>query len=106
MKYLFGINPTAPMAASDWAALPAAGVTTLSGSSYLTLTYRQNPLETGLTVSVQTSPDLQTWQTVTFNFTLNTGTDPATGDPLIEDQVLVSPPGASKEFIRLSVTDP
>lgn len=106
LKYLCDINPAAPMSASDWAALPAAGLTTLSGSSYLTLTYRQNPLETGLTINVQTSSDLQTWQTVAPNYTLNAGTDAATGDPLTKIEVLVNPPGASKQFIRLNVTAP
>jgi lysophospholipase L1-like esterase len=105
LKYLFDINPAAPMSASDLAALPSMGMTTLSGSSYLTLSYRQNPSETGLTVNVQISPDLHTWQTVTPNFTLNTGTDPATGDPLIQVQVLLAP-GTSQEFLRLNVTGP
>jgi hypothetical protein len=105
-KYLFDINPAVPMKASDWAALPSAGMTTVGGSPYLTLTYRQNPSETGLTVNVQTSSDLKSWQTVIPANTLNMGTDSATGDPLIQDQVLVSPQGASKEFIRLNVIEP
>jgi hypothetical protein len=106
LKYLCDINPTVPMKASDWAALPAPGVTTLGGTSYLTLTYRGSLLETGLTVNPQTSADLQTWQTVTPSHIFNSGTDPATGDPLIQLQVLVNPVGASKEFIRLNVTGP
>lgn len=104
LKYLFDINPTAPMTASDRNALPVVGMTTISGSSYLTLTYRQNATQAGLTISVQTSTDLNTWTTVTPDNTVNVGTDSATGDPLIQVQVKVNPTGAPKEFIRLNVT--
>lgn len=106
LKYVFDINPTIPMGASDLAALPVGGLTSLGGSSYLTLTSRRNPFYSGITINVQTSSDLQTWQTVTPNQTVNEGTDPATGDPLIQVQVLVNPQSASKEFIRLNVTAP
>ncbi len=44
------------MSASDRAALPAVGTTTIGGTDYLTMTYRQNYAITGITVSVQTSP--------------------------------------------------
>lgn len=102
LKYLFDINPAVPMTASDRAALPQGGMSTIGGTSYLTLTYRQNALAPDLTVQVQTSSDLQTWQTVTPDFTTTLGSDPATGDPII--QVAVKASGATQEFIRLNVT--
>lgn len=103
LKYLFNINPSVPMSAADRAALPAVGMTTISGSSYITLTYRQYLGETGLTINVQTSTDMNTWTTVTPDHTVNVGTDPVTNDPLIQVQVKVSPTGAPQEFIRLNV---
>jgi hypothetical protein len=86
--------------------MPAAGRATLGGSTYLTLTYRQSLLATGLTINTQTCTDLKSWQTVTPNQILTTGTDAATGDPLIQIQVLVNPASASKEFVRLNVIGP
>lgn len=111
LKYLFDINPTQAMNVTDRAALPTVGVSVLTippattPATYLTLTYRQSPTETGITVYVQTSPDLQTWQTITPDRIQNVGTDTVTGDPLIQAQVKASQPSA-KEFIRLNVTMP
>ena len=105
LKYLFDLNPTVSMSATDRAALPAPAKTTIGGSQYLTLTYRQNAAMTGITVNVQTSPDLKTWTTVTPDFTNNLGSDPTIpGDSDI--QVEVNTAGANKKFIRLSVTMP
>jgi beta-glucanase (GH16 family) len=104
LKYLCDINPVVPMTASTWAALPAGEMTTISGSSYLTLTCRESQWLTGITLNLQTSPDLHTWKTVTPSSIVTTGTDAATGDSLIQFQVPVTPKGAAKEFIRLNVT--
>lgn len=104
LKYLFDINPTTPMSAADRAALPVVGTTTYLETPCLTLTYRQNPLVSGLTVNVQTSSNLQTWQTVTPTFTQSAGVDSGTGDPLVEVGVSVTNP--TKQFIRLNVTSP
>jgi hypothetical protein len=105
LRYLFDINPTVPMSAADRAELPTVGTTTIGNTQYLTLTYRQYALETGITVNVQTSPDLQTWTTVTPGLSQQIGTDQATGDPIMEVGVTV-PTNATKQFIRLDVTDP
>ena len=78
--------------------------TTTPGTTYLTLTYRQFAGVTGITVQVQTSTDLQNWTTVTPNISHQVGTDPATGDPIIEDEVNTN--GVASEFIRLNVTSP
>ena len=57
-----------------------------------------------MTINVQTSPDLITWTTVTPSNTLTLGTDPTTGDPLVEVEVLTQ--GAPKDFIRLNLVVP
>ena len=113
-KYLYDINPSVPMSAADRAALPVTDVTTSGGKSYLTLTYRQNPLVTGITVNVQTSPDLQTWTTLTQTQTpppttstyivQQVSTDSDTGDPMMQVQIPVSSEG--RQFIRLNITSP
>ena len=105
IKYLCDINPTTQMSASDRASLPTVGsdTTTTPGSTYLTITNRQFALQTGLTINVQTSTDLQNWTTVTPDFTKQTGTDSGTGDPIMQNEVKVI---GSKLFIRLYVTHP
>lgn len=105
LKYLYDINPTHAMTTADKTALPVVGLTTSSGTSYLTLTYRQNANITGVTVNVQTSTDLSTWSSVTSPNLLSqqVGTDISTGDPLM--QVGVKATGAAR-YIRLNVTSP
>ena len=106
LKYLYNINPTRPMTASDRSALPIFGMAT---NGYLTLTYRQYGSEAGITVNVQTSSDLKTWTTLTTTstptaYTLKrVGTDTTTGDPMMQVQV---PATGNREFIRLNVTNP
>ena len=110
LKYLYDINPSGPMSASDRAALPALGIddTTTPGTEYLTLTYRENQLMTGITVNVQTSSDLQTWTTLKPSdvppdfLSQQVGAD--SGDPIMEVGVKLT--GAKKQFIRLNVTSP
>jgi hypothetical protein len=106
LKYVYDINPNETMTANDYAAMPATDVdtTTTSGTTYLTLTYRQYTKLTGVTIQVQTSPDLQNWTTVTPSITKQVSTDPNTGDPIIEDEVNTN--GQTAEFIRLNVTSP
>jgi uncharacterized repeat protein (TIGR03803 family) len=99
LKYVFDINPSVPMSTSDRAALPAFKIP--SGTSNLTLAYRQNQAMTGITVNVQTSPDLITWTTVQNPTITQTGTDPNTGDPLMLAQI---PATGTREFIRLNIT--
>ena len=88
---------------ADRAALPLVGKTTLSGTTYLTLTFRENPIITGVTLNLQTSTDIHTWQTVTPDLLQVIGTDAVTGDPIVEIGVIAT---GSKKFIRLNVTLP
>jgi len=107
LKYLTDINPTAPMSASDRAALPTVRVdaTTTPGTDYLAIDYRQSAGVMGVTVSLQTSDDLTTWQTVNPpDLARQIGTDPGTGDPLMEIGVIAN--GSGNQFIRLNVTSP
>ena len=105
LKYLYDINPARPMTATDRAALPVVGVTTVSGTQYLELTYRQNALLTGITVNVQTSTDLKNWTTANPpGLFQQVGTDGTTGDPIVE--VGVKTNSVAKMFIRLNVTEP
>ena len=105
LKYLYHIDPTTYMTAADRAALPTVGTdtTTMANTTYLTLTYREYALKSNVTVHVQSSLDLQTWTTVTPNYTNQTGTDPNTSDPIITVEVKVT---NVKQFIRLDVTSP
>jgi hypothetical protein len=107
LKYLADINPTVPMSPTDRAALPVEGIDTnfTPGVTYLTLTYRQYALAAGITVTplLQTSPDLVNWTAVPSPpVSRQIGTDPNTGDPIIE--VGVPALGAGQQFIRLKFT--
>ena len=104
LKFVFDIDPAVPMLNSDKAALPTVGTATISGTLYLTLTYRQKPQAIGITVNVQTSTDLLSWKTVTPDFTQTVDTDSATKDPIVEVEVKAT--SSAKDFIRLNVTSP
>lgn len=103
LKYLFDIDPSKAMSESDKAALPKVGLTNVSGTNYLTLTFRQSVYMTNVTLNVQTSTDLQTWQTVTPAVSQQISTDATTGDPIMQVGV---PLAGGKEFIRLNITTP
>ena len=104
LKYLFDINPSRPMTAADRAALPVFAAITVDGVEYLTLTYRQYALVTGIGFNLQTSTDLQTWTTVAHpDLSEVLGADPNTGDPIVEVGVIRA---GARQFIRLDVTSP
>jgi kumamolisin len=110
LKYLYNVDPVGPMTAADYAVLPVADMTTIGGTQYLTLTFRQYALKTGITINVQTSFDLQTWTTVATEPSpsiVPIGNDPniSTGDPIMQARVPFNVT-ATKEFIRLNVTQP
>ena len=69
------------------------------------LTYRENPLATGITVNLQESTDLTSAPSpVTPSLLQTVGTDKTNGDPIVE--IGVVPSGSTEEFIRLDVTSP
>jgi hypothetical protein len=104
-KYFYDINPSAPMNATDYAALPTLGMTTIGGSQYVTLTYREYALQTGITVNVQSSPDLKIWNTLTNPMIVLIGNDPSTStdDPIMQVRVAYT---GTKQFFRLNITQP
>jgi hypothetical protein len=60
MAYALGANPyTATVGL-----LPTGGVTSVSGSKYLTLNFTRNTAATDITYTVQGSSDLSTWNTI------------------------------------------
>lgn len=106
LKFLYDIVPTTSMTASDQAAFPKVSIdsTTNPGTEYLTVTYRQNAVASGVSVLLQSSPDLQSWQTVTPDIDQPMSVDPTTGDPIMEMGVKINSPAT--QFIRLNVSLP
>jgi hypothetical protein len=101
LKYLANIDPTQPMTAASRAALPTLGVTTVSGSNYATLTYRQRTNLGGLQVGYQKSADLINWSAATPDAVQTLGSDPVTGDPLMQARF---PMTEARQFYRLQVS--
>jgi hypothetical protein len=104
LKYLYDINPNQPLSGADIGALPVTGIDTTSapGTSYLTLTFRENSGLSGVTITVQTSSDLQTWSPPQApDISLPVGTA-ANGDPIME--IGVKSNGLPTQFIRMNVS--
>jgi len=108
LKYLYDLNPTQPVSNADRSALASAGLNTISGSQYLTLTFREYALITGMTINLQASTDLHSWTTISPTdptYVMQTiSTDPGSGDSIV--QVGVQTAGAPRKFIRLNLTMP
>jgi kumamolisin len=105
LKYLCDVASTQPLTAAQRMYLPTVGIdkTTTPGTEYLTLTYRAYADMTGVTVTLETSTDLQTWTPVSPpNISQQVGT--VSGDPIIELGVIYN--GSPHQFIRLNVSDP
>jgi lysophospholipase L1-like esterase len=87
--------------------LPTQNIQNISGTSYLTLTYRHHITSTDITYNVQVSGDLITWTTLAPN-TYEVGSpipiDSATESITFRDNV--SSNGQQKRFMRLNVTKP
>ena len=104
LKYLYDLNPASTISAPDHAALPVVGDTTIGNVSYLTITYRDYALATGLGVTLYTSSDLKTWTAVNPpDLSRQIGNDPVTGDPIMQLGVIAT---GHKQFIRLNVSAP
>jgi hypothetical protein len=101
LKYFLNIDPSRPMTAADRAALPQGVLTTNSGGSYITFTYRQYQSLIGLSHSIQTSSDLVTWSNDTLDIPTIISIDSVTGDPIMQVQVPIS---GAETFVRLTVT--
>ena len=99
-KYFYDIDPSAPMSTTDRAALPVLGTVTVNGTQYLTLTYRENPTETGIIVTPQSSSEMQIWADTSFT---QIGNDPTNGDPIMQVQV---PVRDTAQYLRLNLVIP
>ncbi len=117
MKYVCDINPTTPMNAVSRAALPQQGLISVTANgittSYITLTFRLNPLVAGVIIQPQSSPDLRTWApwpqngvAVQPDYVQTLGTDDTTinHDQIVEVGFKVT--GTTNRYIRLNVTIP
>ncbi len=105
LKYFFDIDPGVPMTPADHTAMPALGSFTDSGgTAYLTLTFRQFVGATGVSVTLQSSPDMQDWTNVAPADLISqqVGTDSVTGDPIMQMGARMAPAG--QQFLRLNVT--
>ena len=100
-KYISDINPLQTMTAGDQAALPKVGVdkTTNPNQPYLSIYYRRSATLSGTAVNLQSSTDLVNWTSITPDVDQQAGTDPNSGDPIIELGVKAATTG--KQFIRL-----
>ncbi len=106
VKFLTGINPNTPMSLDDRAALPVVGVdsSTVPGSDYLTLTYRQAAAAGGVVATLETSSDLKTWTTVDSSVQLTPQiTTLSTGDSIVELGAKMD--GSARQFIRLNLSN-
>ena len=101
LKFLFDVNPSQAMNSADRSGLPTVSNDTISGTTYLVLTYRKYALVSGLTVSLESSSDLVTWAPVTPDIDQQVGNDANTGDPLIE--MGINSTNLTRKFIRLNV---
>jgi uncharacterized repeat protein (TIGR03803 family) len=107
LKYLCDISPAGPMNAADRAALPAVEIdsSTVPGTDYLALIYRQAAAASSANVVLQTSNDLQTWTTVDTSVLLSRKASTlSNGDSMMELGVPLN--SSSTQFIRMNVGAP
>jgi uncharacterized repeat protein (TIGR03803 family) len=103
LKYALDINPGHAATATDRAALPVVSTSGTGSAQVLTITYRENALAGDLAPVVQTCSDLRSWSAADNVTTTQIGSDPTTGDPILQAQVPVT---SGRQFIRLNVAQP
>jgi hypothetical protein len=105
LAYFFNIHPVSGLGPQDGQALPQAGMVSEAGADYLTLTYRRNRNLTGMSVTYEGSETLgaDSWQIVIPDMESEIGTDPNTGDSLIEARIILGT--ETRKFIRLRVVE-
>jgi hypothetical protein len=84
------------------ASLPLAQVISVSGQSYLSLTFRRRISTLDLTYAVETSGDLSTWTTI--NTPVGAPVNNGDGTETVTIRDLVPFSGASHHFIHLKVS--
>jgi hypothetical protein len=102
MKYALDITGGQTMTATDRTKLPTVGQKTVSGTTYMTLTYHQRPNLVGVFINVETSTDLVNWAAPTNSITTQTTATDGSGDAIMVVQVPA--PTSGFQFMRLSAT--
>lgn len=103
LAYLFNVHPLYGATSGDAYARPASSLDEDGEDRYLALTYRKNRNAAGLNIVLQASENLSgdSWQIVIPDQALEVGTDPSTGDKII--QVRVKLGTETRKFLRLRV---
>jgi hypothetical protein len=96
MKYALGLTPNKTASSG----LPVLGQVSVSGKTYLTLTFTDQAALTDIAYTVQVSSDLQTWQSGTsYAVRTDNGT---TNTAVFRDLTAIG--DTPRHFMRLSVT--
>lgn len=108
LEYAFNLNPRAASASG----LPFAMTMTnpADGMEYLEFTYRRRIGMIGITYTIETSPDCNSWSSSTTNYQIAAG-PLATGDGVSETVTVrvlpkIGAPGNPMRYVRLRVTAP
>jgi len=102
MAYALGANPNT----ATVGALPVGGTASVSGSKYLDLNFTQNSAATDITYTVQGSPDLNTWSTISSfsggEWSPSANVAETSGTTTVRDTNSMT--SGTKRFLRLEIT--
>lgn len=104
LKYAFGIDPATAMTAAARELLPQVAMRTENGTAYLSLTYVLNNWVDGITCRLESSDDLQTWQTRTPDILRYLASNQTDGYTMLEAEVRMD--DTPRRFLRLNVSMP
>lgn len=98
LEFALGLDPRSP----DPAGLPSSSIITVGPDDYLAITYTRRPPADGLTYSLESSPDLATWDDSPAQFVEGPAT-PQPGGLARVTVRLATPIPAGPNFLRLRV---
>ncbi len=96
MKYALGLNPNKPALSG----LPIPGQVSVSGKTYLTLTFTDQSALTDITYNIEVSSDLRNWQSGAL-YTVRTDNG-MTNTATFRDLTAIQ--DAPRHFMRLTIT--
>ena len=107
-NWLAFVTDAAPLGGarvSDLGGLPQTGLETIANTTYVTLTFRRDPLAAQTSISYETSVDLAAgnWQAAVPDVVVALPPDPTTGDPRVCAKFSTT---GGQKFVRLRVTGP
>ncbi len=103
MKYAFNLKPFVPGAAG----LPVAGLQTVGGTNYLSITFNRVLFATDVSYTVQVSGDLITWNSgPVYTAPAGTPIDNGDGTETVTVQDIVPVTAAGARFIRVQINGP